>query len=77
MKTRLTQEKIKSLLFHQIDGWYSISAEERELIENYYVKVIEKLEQNFSHNSNKYYSRGGYRTLTHFILASGLLSYTH
>jgi len=57
MVFRMSQEKIIDMLLNQIRNHYFESDKDRELIEKYFPVVMERVERNFSKQTNKYYSR--------------------
>lgn len=54
---RFDVDQIKDILLNQIKNNYFLTTEDEKLLEKYMPNVLIRLENNFSNNVNKYYSR--------------------
>lgn len=56
MECRFNIEKIKQMLFRQINSVYILESSDDSLISKYIDVVLDRVENNFKNNTNKYYS---------------------
>ncbi len=54
---RIPKEEILDLLQRQLSNFYGVSPYESKLLHRHFDAVMEKIDYNFSHNPNKYYSK--------------------
>lgn len=59
MVTSIPIDAITDLTIRQLELFFPISIEDRDLIHKIIGRVFQRLEKNFSHNHNKYYSLDG------------------
>ena len=59
MITSVIQSEIPSILIHQLESFFPLNEDERQCIKDNLVGVINKVENCFSRNPNKYYHRDG------------------
>lgn len=59
MKTPVTVSELEDILLRQLQGFFPVSAEERQMLSEAIPIVLTRCEKCFSQISNKYYSRDG------------------